>query len=313
MKVNIVGICGAGTMGARAAQALATTEVSVWAYDVHKPAVDALSKGGIRGASSPSELGSECEAILLFLPGPKQIEAALTAPDGILAGIKESAGPRRVVVDMSTVDPESTRRMHEIAAAEGVAYLDAPVLGRPGSVGKWVLPVGGDAEALGAVRSVLDVLAATVVHAGGSGAGNQIKLLNQLMFGAINGVTAEVMAIADRIGVSQELFYQTIAGSSAATVSPLFKELGRRVVEKDYADPTFTVDLLIKDVSLGLGMATAGGAVPILTRSVDYLNRLATQQGYGSEDTSVMWQAIKTTWTAGEVPSERNESITRNE
>ena len=196
--------------------------------------------------------------------------------------------------------------MHELASSKGVAYLDAPVLGRPGSVGKWVLPVGGEAEALASARPALEVLAATVVHAGPSGAGNQIKLLNQLMFGAINGITAEVMAIADRIGVSQELFYQTIGGSSAATVSPLFKELGRRVVEGDYADPTFTVDLLIKDVSLGLEMATAGGAVPILARSVDYLNRLAAQQGHGSKDTSVMWQAVRKTWTAGDTSSQQN-------
>lgn len=284
-------------MGAKAAQALVTKGVEVWAYDVYKPSLDALSKGGVRVAASPAELGSNCALILLFLPGPVQIESALSSEDGILAGAPRAPGDGRVIVDMSTVDPASTRKMNEAATAHGDLYLDAPVLGRPGSVGKWVLPVGGDKEALAAARPVLDHLAATVVHAGGSGAGNQIKLLNQLMFGVINGVTAEVMAIADRIGVSQELFYQTIAGSSAATVSPLFKELGRRVVEDDYSDPTFTVDLLIKDVSLGLQMATEGGAVPILARSVDYLNRLASQQGYGSEDTSVMWRAVKTTWT----------------
>lgn len=303
MQLATIGICGAGTMGAKAAQALATSGVSVWAYDVHKPAVDALSKDGVVGCGSPAELTRNCGIVLLFLPGPKEIEATLTAADGILAGIDGSAGPRKVIVDMSTVDPESTRRMHKIAAVSKVAYLDAPVLGRPDSVGKWVLPVGGDPEALAAVRPALDTLAATVVHAGPSGAGNQIKLLNQLMFGAINGITAEIMAIADRIGVSQELFYQTIAGSSAATVSPLFKELGRRVVEDDYADPTFTVDLLIKDVSLGLQMATEGGAVPIVARCVDYLNRLATEQGYGSEDTAVMWRAVRRTWTPGPTPA----------
>lgn len=313
LKAATIGICGAGTMGGKAAGALVGDEMSVMAFDVQSSSVEALAKDGVQGAESPADLGAQCDVILLFLPGPRQIQAALTGKDGILSGIASAISPRtgssgpgeasrRIIVDMSTVDPESTRRMHKIVADQGAAYLDAPVLGRPASVGKWVLPVGGPVEALDAARPVLEVLAATVVHAGPSGAGNQIKLLNQLMFGAINGITAEVMAIADRIGVSQELFYRTIGGSSAATVSPLFKELGRRVVEDDYSDPTFTVDLLIKDVSLGLEMATEGGAVPILTRSVDYINRLATQQGYGSDDTSVMWQAVKQTWTTGGKP-----------
>lgn len=297
---HTVGVCGVGNMGAKAAVALSDGGVTVHAFDVHAPSLEALAVHGISPVKSCADLGANCEIILLFLPGPTQIEAALTHHGGILAGIPKepSKTNRRVIVDMSTVDPVSTRRVQEIAATEGAAYLDAPVLGRPDSVGKWVLPVGGDADVLVTVRPVLELLATTVIHAGPSGAGDQIKLLNQLMFGAINGITAEVMAIADRIGVSQELFYATIGGSSAATVSPLFRELGRRVVEADYADPTFTVDLLIKDVSLGLEMATAGGAVPMIVRSVDYLNRIATQQGYGSVDTAVMWQAVRKTWSS---------------
>lgn len=288
-----VGICGAGTMGAKAAVALVEAGFPVRAYDLNAEALERLSAQGVTAERSAGELGANCDAVLLFLPGPKQIEPALLGERGILA----AEGRLQVVVDLSTVDPGFTRRMHAAAGDRGVGYLDAPVLGRPGSVGRWVLPVGGDEGALRLVRDALESLAATVVHVGASGAGNQIKLLNQLMFGAINAVTAEVMAVADRLGVSQELFYKTIAGSSAATVSPLFKELGRRIVEDSYSDPTFTVDLLIKDVSLGLAMATEGGADPPVSKAVVDFNQRAADEGFGSADTSIMWKAMQRAWS----------------
>ncbi len=289
-----VGICGAGTMGANAAVALVDAGFAVRAYDVTPEALERLAPRGVTADASVGALATNSDAVFLFLPGPTQIEPALVAPKGIL-----SAGGRlKVVVDLSTVDPVFTRRMRSAAGNRGVGYLDAPVLGRPGSVGKWVLPVGGEETSLRMVRGALESLAATVVHVGDSGAGNQIKLLNQLMFGAINAVTAEVMAVADRLGVSQELFYKTIAGSSAATVSPLFKELGRRIVEESYADPTFTVDLLIKDVSLGLAMALEGGADPPISKAVASLNQGAAEEGFGSADTAIMWKSLQRAWSS---------------
>jgi 3-hydroxyisobutyrate dehydrogenase len=288
-----VGICGAGTMGAKAAVALVEAGFVVRAYDVSVDVLERLSARGVTTETSVGNLGANCDAVFLFLPGPKQIEPALAGKNGLL-----SAGGRlKVVVDLSTVDPVFTRRMHAVAGDRGVGYLDAPVLGRPGSVGKWVLPVGGDEASLQLVHDALNALAATVVRVGESGSGNQIKLLNQLMFGAINAVTAEVMAVADRLGVSQELFYRTIAGSSAATVSPLFKELGRRIVEDSYEDPTFTVDLLIKDVSLGLAMATEGGADPPISKAVVSFNQRAAEDGFGSADTSIMWKSLQRAWS----------------
>ena len=137
------------------------------------------------------------------------------------------------------------------------------------------------------------------MHVGEVGSGHTIKLLNQMMFGAINAMTAEMMAVAHKMGVSPKLVYETITASQAGTVSNLFKELGARVVEDDYADATFSVDLLIKDVQLGLDMAAEFGAPPLLGRMVSFLNETARSQGYGNQDTAVMWKAVEACWTAG--------------
>jgi 3-hydroxyisobutyrate dehydrogenase len=124
-------------------------------------------------------------------------------------------------VDQSTVDPCTSQKMAQMAGQKGVGYLDAPVLGRPSIVGNWTIVVGGDPEHLEKCGPVLQVLAENINHQGPPGAGNQVKLLNQLMFGAINAITAEVMAISERVGIAPEKFFRTIAGSRAGTVSNL--------------------------------------------------------------------------------------------
>ena len=91
-----------------------------------------------------------------------------------------------------------------------------------------------------------------------------MKLLNQMMFGAINAMTAEMAAIADRLGLPPRQLCEIITASKAGTVSNLFVELGQRIADNRYDDPTFSIDLLEKDIRLGLEMATAAGAVPRL-------------------------------------------------
>jgi len=205
-----------------------------------------------------------------------------------------------VIVDMSTVDPGVTRRMAETAFQKGVGYLDAPVLGRPASVGNWALPVGGRSQDLDPCRPVLELVAAKIFHIGESGSGNKVKLLNQLMFGAINAMTAEMMAIAEKLGIAPKLLFETISSSQAATVSNLFKELGGRIASENYENPTFTVNLLIKDVHLAVEMAKAGDAPPVLGRSVELINEIARAQGFGDSDTSIMWKSVRKIWRDNE-------------
>lgn len=126
-------------------------------------------------------------------------------------------------------------------------------------------------------------------HVGASGAGHAVKLLNNLMFGAINAITAEIFSIASSVGVSAEELYKTVADSGAATVSPLFRQLGPKIISGEYS-PTFTVDLLHKDTALAMQMARQAEAYPMVGTMVETLHGLARTAGYGKEDTSAVFK-----------------------
>ena len=278
-----VGVVGIGTMGILVASTLREAGHHVVVADVNAQALKQAQEFGAVPAECPQEVAEQTQIILLILPGPAQIETVVTGDKGLLAGAQ--AG--QTIIDMSTVDPTTTRRMGASAEKAGVDYLDAPILGRPSALGRWVLPVGGDAEVLDRCRPVLDLLAREVIHVGPLGAGHTLKLLNALMFSAINAMTAEMMAVSVKAGLSPQVLFDTISASQAATVSGLFKEVGSKIVARDFS-PVFPIDLLCKDNGLAVDMARGFNAPPILASAVQVLNELGRAQGLGSEDTSAL-------------------------
>jgi 3-hydroxyisobutyrate dehydrogenase-like beta-hydroxyacid dehydrogenase len=291
--METIGLIGVGVMGRTVAAKLIAGGHPLLAYDVNPGCIEKAAALGASTATALAEVARRAQIILMLLPGPAEVRACVAGPEGLLA----EAARGTVIVDMATSDPGTTTDMAERARSRGVGYVDAPVLGRPATVGKWALPAGGRPEEIDRCRPVLKLFAAHVPHVGPSGSGHKIKLLNQMMFGAINAMTAEMMAVAEHIGIAPRLLYETITLSQAGTVSNLFKELGGRVAEERYDDPTFTVDLLIKDVALGVKMAREGGAPPVLGRTVELINEIAQAQGYGSRDTSIMWQSYLHLWS----------------
>ncbi len=290
--MDAIGVIGLGIMGLASSRKIIEAGYPLTAYDISETAKKKAEEMGAAVAGSPVELAETAEIVLMFLPGPIEVELCVAGPEGLLSGNRTGM----VIVDLSTVDPESTQRMAALALKQKTGYLDAPVLGRPIAVGNWALPVGGSKEDMNRCQSVLECVASTIVYVGPSGTGNKIKLLNQLMFGSINAITAEMMAIAQKVGIPPELLYNTITASQAGTVSNLFKELGKHIVAEDYDDPAFTVDLLNKDIRLAVEMAKAYDAPPLLSRTVEHINEMARAQGYGSKDTSVMWKCFGAMW-----------------
>lgn len=289
-----IGILGTGTMGRAVAGRLLEAGTPVCGYDQSAACVQQAAAMGVRMCDSLAQLAASADWVIVFLPGPADIAGSVAGADGLVARLAKGS----VIIDMSTSSPANTVAMEAVARAAGIGYLDAPVLGRPATVGKWSLPVGGEAAVLDEVRPLLERIAGTITHIGPSGSGHKVKLLNNLMFAAINAMTAEMMAVAERVGIEPAKLYDVITASQAATVSNLFKEAGRRVCEGRYDDPTFTVALLAKDVRLGLEMAEAAGAPIVVGRSIDFLNKAACAQGLGGADTAVMWQCVKNLWKA---------------
>jgi 3-hydroxyisobutyrate dehydrogenase len=290
--METIGLIGAGVMGRTVARRVIEGGYPVLAYDVNPACIEMTAALGASIAPALADVARETTIILMLLPGPDHVRACVAGPEGLLA----ATAPGTIIVDMATSDPVTTAEMERLSRARNVGYVDAPVLGRPSTVGKWALPAGGSPEDIDRCRPVLSLFAAHMPHVGPAGSGHKIKLLNQMMFGAINAMTAEMMAVAERIGIAPKLLFDTIILSQAGTVSNLFKELGSRVAAENYNDPTFTVDLLIKDVRLGVKMAKEGGAPPILGRTVELINEIAQAHGFGGNDTSIMWQSYQRLW-----------------
>ena len=284
-----IGLVGCGRMGKCMLESMMNKGFEVVAYDKFPAAAEGAKAMGAEVAATPAELASRADVILMSLPGPVQLEEVVFGEDGLIVNLTSD----HVVIDTSTVDPGTTRSISgRMAEKTGAAYLDCPILGRPSATGKWMLPTGGNVEALEKVKPVLLTFASNAIPVGDSGAGNALKLLNQLMFSCINAISSEVMAICDHVGIDKEVFYNTVASSSAATVSGLFREVGKSIVNDGYNTPNFTVDLLIKDAKLALQMAKDSDAPSVIAGTVQMYNEIAHAEGLGNQDTSALYKVF---------------------
>jgi 3-hydroxyisobutyrate dehydrogenase/2-hydroxy-3-oxopropionate reductase len=305
MQTQILGLIGSGVMGRTVAARWLRAGYSLFVFDVSLEAQEKVRALGATVAANLRNVAERADVMIMFLPGPTQVRTCVAGPEGLLSAARRGS----VIVDMSTVDPGTSRDMWHLAKQAGVGYLDAPVLGRPATVGKWTLPIGGMQEDIERCAPVFDLIAAKCIPIGGPGSGNKIKLLNQLMFSAINAMTAEMMAVSEKVGIAPKLLYETITASQAGTVSNLFKELGQKIVAEDFEDPTFSVDLLCKDVRLAVEMAQEAKAPPLLARTIQFVNEMAQSQGFGASDTAIMWKSFSRIWESNDCGAAVNRTV----
>jgi len=278
-------VVGLGAMGGAAATTLARAGRPVIGTDPVDAARARAEGEGVRTTAAVAEAVAEASVVWLSLPTPAHVLGVVDDLAGSLRG--------RLVVDTSTIDPTTAHAAAEQVAAAGGRYVDAPVLGRPASVGRWTLAAGGSEDDVAEVRSfATGVLAKDVQRIGDVGSGSAVKVLNNLMFGAINAVTAEVIDLAERAGISAARFAEVVADSGAATVSPLFRDLVPKMADGEYA-PIFSLALLRKDVGLGTALARELGADAEVTAVVDRLTSAAVDAGHGAEDTSALVEMLR--------------------
>jgi len=258
-------------MGGRAAAALVAAGHSVSGYDPSPAAARAAGDAGVDVTGELAAAVSDAEVVLVSVPLPEHVRA-------VAEELSHTARPGTTVLDLSTVDPGTARAASAVLAAGDIEYADAPVLGRPQGCGSWTLVVGGSPALVERVTPLLtESVAKAVVHVGDVGAGSVVKLANNLMFGAINAVTAEAVALCDSQGIDPAVFATTIADSGAATVSALFRDIAPRMVSGDY-DPVFALGLLAKDNRLALELATSAGVDYPVAAAVHHVNHTGLEQ-----------------------------------
>lgn len=284
--MSVVAVLGLGTMGGRVAARLVSDSYEVHGYDPVASAGEAAAGAGVQVHDNADEAVKSASLVILSLPRPEHVLAVANGP-------LRTAAEGTVVADLSTIDPGTARACAEVLGGRGIGYVDAPVLGRPDRCGQWTLAAGGTETDISRIRAVLEgTIATSVVRVGDVGAGSVVKVLNNLMFGAINAVTAEALNACRLAGVDPAVFVATVANSGAATVSNLFQEMAPRLLASDY-QPAFALSLLQKDNRLALQLADQVGAPAFVAECVDQVNTLAVNIGYGDHDAGAVQELYR--------------------
>lgn len=247
-----IGFIGLGTMGRDMARNLLRGGFRVRAYDIVPQAVAEAVAAGAVAATSIADAAAGAEIVITMLPDTPDVEAVVMGEGGLLRYPPSG----RVVVDMSTIAPQAVRRMHAALQQRGVALLDAPVSGGPVGAKNASLSimVGGDAAAFARARPAFAAMGTTITHVGASGAGQTVKLCNQLVVGINLQGVCEAIALARAAGVDLDQMRSVLLGGSAA--SWMLDKLAPAMIAGD-ASAGFRIDLMFKDLRLVQDMAQA--------------------------------------------------------
>jgi 3-hydroxyisobutyrate dehydrogenase len=297
-----VGFVGTGTMGQPMVANLVRKGFPVVAYDIVPAALAAAVTRGATAAASVAAAAKAADLVITMLPSSSHVVKAYLGEGGILEGV----GQGRLCVDMSTIDPGTSRLVGETARRRGVRFLDAPVSGGvPRAVdGTLTIMVGGEAADLEEARPALAAMGTTIIRVGPVGSGEVAKLCNNLIAGVAAVAVSEAFRIAEAFGVDARVLTDVIAKSSGNTWAMEHNHPVPGIVEKaassrDYA-PGFTTDLMAKDLGLAVNAARELRVPLAVAPAAQQLLRLASSHGYGGKDFSSVYAFLKA--SSGEAP-----------
>ncbi|MCL6593031.1 MAG: NAD(P)-dependent oxidoreductase [Alicyclobacillus sp.] len=274
-----VGFIGLGTMGGPMAQNLVKQGYQVTVFNRTAAKAEPLARVGAAVASSPAEVARASDVLMTMLTADAAVLEVILGPGGVREGLQ----PGKVVVDASTVSPETSRRLAAALAEVGVEFLDAPVTGSEpqAMAGQLTFMVGGKRAVFEQVQPVLLAMGKQAFYMGESGAGSQTKLANNTL-AAINLLAfAEALVLAAKAGVDPKVFLQVVASGGAR--SGMAENKGPKVLARDFR-PQFMTSLMHKDLTLASRMAESLGYPHPMLDLAKNLLQAAMADGWGEED-----------------------------
>jgi 3-hydroxyisobutyrate dehydrogenase len=287
-----IGFVGLGAMGLPMTRHLVDAGHDVTVASRGRTPIDAAVAFGAIEGDGPRGVVDASEITILCVPNSPEVVSVL---DAALPAL----GAGKIVVDASTIDPEVERAQHDRVSATGARYLEAPLSGGTAGAqkGTLTLMVGGDEGTLAAARPALEPFAGLIVHVGGPGMGQVVKLCNNLIYAAQMLATAEATVMAERSGVDLAQLYEVLTHATGDCVAVRTRLPAEGVVPDSPASngwaPGFMTDLMAKDLDLAIGYA-ASQRTPLLTSGVvRQLLGAASQAGYGREDFSALAKIVR--------------------
>lgn len=280
-KPPIVGLIGLGVMGKPMGRNLLSGGYSLVVHDVVQRPVDELVGEGAVSAKSPRDVAEQCEILITMLPDSADVETVYLGSRGAFEALRTGW----LAVDMSSIAPRVSRGLAARATARGADMLDAPVSGgdKGAIAGTLSIMVGGSEEAFLRASPILRLLGTTIVHVGPAGAGQVVKVCNQVAVALSIEAAAEALVLGAKAGVDPAKIVEVLQGGLAAT--KVLEMRGENMLTGRY-DPGFRVRLHLKDLKNALELAREAGVILPATVEVEQLMQRMRVAGRGDLDHS---------------------------
>jgi 3-hydroxyisobutyrate dehydrogenase-like beta-hydroxyacid dehydrogenase len=272
-----VGFIGTGNMGNPMTRHLIKAGHDVTVNDQRPEAAANLVELGATWADSPSEVAPRSDFVFTSLPGPPQVDQVVLGDDGLLAG----ARPGMIHIDLSTNSPSAVRRIAQMEAAKGVAFLDAPVAGLVigATNGTLTIFVGGDEKTLEAARPLLETFGENIFHCGPTGSGAILKLTNNVMTTGSGLLVQEALALGVKAGIPAERLYE-IWNKATST---RYVQGVPNLLKRDFDTAPFTLALAGKDIALAVEAGRELGVPMRIAAAASQVYVSGVARGYGDK------------------------------
>ncbi|MDD7908381.1 3-hydroxyisobutyrate dehydrogenase [Pseudovibrio exalbescens] len=286
-----IAFIGLGNMGGPMAINLVKAGHEVTGVDLSPSAQEAIKKAGGICAQSISAAVKEAEVVVTMLPAGKHVDAVYRGEDGVL----KHAKPGTLLIDCSTIDVESARKVAEAAHEAGMHMIDAPVSGGAvgAAAGTLTFMVGGSDEAVEQARPLLDVMGKSVVHAGDAGAGQAAKICNNMLLGISMIGTCEAFLLAEKLGLDPQKLFDVASTSSGQCWSltsycPIPGPVSTSPANNDYK-PGFAAAMMLKDLHLAREAADSFGAeTPMGHRAAELYEQFCNSDGENRDFSAII-------------------------
>jgi 2-hydroxy-3-oxopropionate reductase len=287
-KPRTIAFIGLGIMGSPMAANLVRAGHTVTGANLTQGPIDKLVAAGGKGAGSIAEAVAGADVVITMVPADPQVEEAILGEDGVLA----HAAPGTLVIDMSSITPQTSIKVAAAAKEKGIRTLDAPVSGGEAGAVEAVLSimVGGEAEDFAEAKPLFDVLGTTVIHVGPAGAGQTVKAANQLIVAVNIQVLAEAVVFLENAGVDLQAALDVLGGGLAG--STVLNRKKANMIGREFA-PGFRIDLHHKDMGIVTAAARAVEAPLPVGSLVAQLVASARANGDGSLDHSALLRGVE--------------------
>ncbi|MEM7024114.1 MAG: NAD(P)-dependent oxidoreductase [Pseudomonadota bacterium] len=284
-----LGFLGLGHMGGGMVKSLLRAGFPVIAYDLKSQLLQAAVKVGATAGSSPADVAARSEVVLSSLPDPAAVKTAALGADGIVEGVK----PGQVFIDLSSIDPATSRHVGEALAAKGATMLDVPVGKGPAqaATGDLTLMIGGDPAVVEQCQDILAALGSSQFYCGPLGSGAAVKLINNLVSCSLIALNAEAVTLAAKAGVDPEVACNVLK-TTAADNWHLRNTTQALSLDGNFA-PRFKLSLAHKDIGLALAMGLDLGVPLSMGNAAHLVHAIAMSRGLGDEDQGACLKVVE--------------------